>query len=87
MNDTCGSCGLAFRPEPGYYVGAMYVNYLTTAAVGLAAGLTLLDRVPLPALLVALAAFGLVFPVVFFRYSRSLWLALDQYIHSVVGDR
>ena len=26
VNDACASCALDFRQEPGYYVGAMWLN-------------------------------------------------------------
>ena len=80
MNPQCSVCSLNFGREQGYYVGAMYVNYGLTTAIGLAAGLLLLDRVPLKVLLGSLGVFGIVFPLAFFRHSRSLWLACEQYI-------
>lgn len=80
MNPTCGSCAFNFHPEPGYYVGAMYVNYLATAAIGMTAALLLLERVPLPRLVAGLSAFAILFPIWFFRISRSLWLGFDAYI-------
>jgi len=83
MAPACPSCGLDFRREPGYYVGAMYINYGLTAAVELAVGIPLADRVPMSTLTWPLAAFALLFPLWFFRYSRSLWLGLDLYITSL----
>lgn len=80
MAPQCSSCGLNFVREQGYYVGAMYLNYGLTAAIGLAAGLALVDRVPLRILLASLGGFGVVFPLVFFRHSRSFWLACEHYI-------
>ena len=35
MAPSCPGCGLDFRREQGYYVGAMYLNYGVTAAVEL----------------------------------------------------
>src|SRR5262249_54898084 len=35
MRDTCAACGLRYEREQGYFVGAIYVNYLLTAALGL----------------------------------------------------
>jgi hypothetical protein len=80
MRPACVACGLDFHPEHGYYVGAMYVNYLMTAGTGLAAALLLVERVPLARLLPPLLAFGLVFPVVTFRWSRAFWLGIQRYI-------
>jgi len=80
MEPLCSSCRLDFRREPGYYVGAMYINYGLTAGVMLAVGVPLADQVPLPALSWPLGSFAILFPLWFFRYSRSLWLGLDLYI-------
>jgi uncharacterized protein (DUF983 family) len=84
MPDACNGCGLDFKREQGYYVGAMYINYGVTTAVVLAVALPLLGKVPMDRLLWSLAAFSVFFPIWFFRYSRSLWLAADLYIVSHV---
>lgn len=83
MFDACATCGLDFRRESGYYVGAMYINYGVTAAVELSVGIPLAGRVPLSTLTWPLAVFALLFPLWFFRYSRSLWLGLDLYLTSL----
>src|SRR3712207_1948885 len=33
MNDPCPTCGLVFRREEGYFIGALYVSYTLSAAV------------------------------------------------------
>jgi hypothetical protein len=83
MPAACPSCGLDLRREQGYYVGAMYLNYGVTATVLLAVGIPLADRVPMSTLTWPLAGFALLFPLWFFRYSRSLWLGLDLYFSSL----
>lgn len=80
MADACPVCGLDYRREQGYYIGAMYINYGITATVLLSIGIPLVDKAPLPALLWPLGIFSLLFPLWFFRYSRSLWLGIDLYI-------
>jgi hypothetical protein len=86
MCPVCAACGLDFHPEHGSYVGAMYVRYLMTAGTGLAAALLRVDRVPLAWLLPPLAAFGLAFPVVTFRWSRALWLGIQRYVEERTTD-
>jgi uncharacterized protein (DUF983 family) len=79
MRDPCPSCGLRYEREQGYFVGAIYVNYALTTAVTLgsvlgldaAVGLSLAQQLALGITLGALV------PLVFFRYARSLWLAID----------
>ena len=83
MAPSCGSCGLDLRREHGYYVGAMYVNYGAPAAVLLSVGIPLADRLSRWTLSVPLGLFALLFPLWFFRYSRSLWLGIDLYITSL----
>jgi hypothetical protein len=82
MNAFCGSCGLNLHPEPGYYVGAMYINYGATVALGLLAAFLFARGATLRQLVPPLLGFGLVFPLVFFPFSRSFWLGMDLYISS-----
>jgi uncharacterized protein (DUF983 family) len=79
MADSCALCGLRFERAQGYFVGAIYVNYGVTvilavggffllwAGLGLSTGAQLAVLVPVVVL----------FPLWFFRYSRSLWLAIE----------
>jgi uncharacterized protein (DUF983 family) len=82
MHPACGACGLDFLREQGYYVGAMYINYGVTAGIEIAAGLWMVGRLTLVQLTIPLAVFAVIFPLVFFRYSRSLWLGLQTYVES-----
>jgi uncharacterized protein (DUF983 family) len=79
MAESCALCGLYFERAQGYFVGAIYVNYAIT--VGLAVvGFFLLWGVlgwSTGAQLAVLVPFVIVFPLWFFRYSRSLWLAVE----------
>ena len=82
LNDRCGSCSLDFRQEPGYYVGAMWLNYGATALTGIAGGLLLLGRIPTGALVATLSGWGLVFPILFFHHSRAIWLGGELWLRS-----
>ena len=82
MHPACATCGLDLRQESGYYVGSMYLNYLATASVGMTAALLLMGRVPGPALFAGLMAWALIFPLVFFRFARALWLGMDLWIRA-----
>ncbi len=41
MNKACPHCGVLLQPEPGFYQGAMYVQYAFTVVVFLVIGLSL----------------------------------------------
>ena len=79
MHERCPRCGLVLEREQGYFVGAIYVNYAATAVISIT-GFLLLDAytdIGLTAQILLWGAFGIAFPLFFFRYSRSLWLSLE----------
>ena len=84
MHETCGVCGLRFEREPGYFVGAIYVNYAVTAVLclGSAIALDVAIGIPLWAQLTLAGALAVLVPLGFFRYSRSLWLGIEHFVTS-----
>ena len=88
MNQACAVCHLQFEREPGYFVGAIYLNYAATAVVAIG-GYLLLDAyvaLTMTEQVVLWGAFSVAFPLLFFRYSKSLWLALDHFINPDAPD-
>lgn len=87
MHEGCANCGLRFSPEPGFYLGSIYINYgITVVGTGLLYALLVLgcgvsQRTALTACLVA----AVCFPIWFFRYARSLLLALDSAVNRQQG--
>lgn len=85
METACDCCQFVFDRGPGYFLGSTYINYgittlLTTwTYVVFHFGLDVDKRWLIP----GLAAFCVIFPVVFFRYARSLWLAFDCFLDPV----
>ena len=78
MHPECPQCHLKFEREQGFFVGAIYLNYGATVAVAVP-GFFILDYftgISLTRQLLLWGAFAVVFPLFFFRYSRSLWLSL-----------
>jgi len=77
----CSVCGFQFERGQGYFLGSTYINYgvttllMTWTYMVLRFGFDVSKSVLIP----ALAAFCVIFPVVFFRYARSLWLSFDCY--------
>jgi uncharacterized protein (DUF983 family) len=88
MHPECASCHLRYEREPGYFLGSIYINYgltavlVTTCYFALMASGIVADQA-VPWIVTALA---LVFPVWFFRYARSLWLAFDHFWDPMPGD-
>jgi uncharacterized protein (DUF983 family) len=89
MRPACTACGLAFEREPGYFSGAIYINYGLTVTLAFA-GYFALDAWrgwPTGWQLALWCPFVVLFPLWAFRYSRALWLALDQLIDPRDGRR
>jgi uncharacterized protein (DUF983 family) len=83
MRPACELCGLRFERAQGYFVGAIYVNYTITAAIVIGGYLVLwrYTTVSLAAQFAIWVPVAVLFPLWFFRYSRSLWLSLEYLIN------
>jgi uncharacterized protein (DUF983 family) len=81
MHERCSICGLRLDRGPGYYLGSIYINYGLTAVFVTAGFLAMFfsDIFTPQVQLIVLASFCVLFPLWFFRYARSLWLAMDLY--------
>jgi uncharacterized protein (DUF983 family) len=83
MHAACDLCGFRFERAQGYFVGAIYVNYGVTATIVMT-GYLLLWRYTDPPLAAQFAIWvpvAVLFPLWFFRYSRSFWLALEYLVN------
>src|SRR5262245_50275427 len=80
VKERCASCGLSCRPEGGYYIGAIYINYGVTCLVALAIGVgfAIADRMTTGIVVASIVAVACA--VCFFQYSRSIWLGIDTWI-------
>jgi uncharacterized protein (DUF983 family) len=87
MHERCPSCGLGFEREHGFFVGAIYINYAGTVAVALAAfyALELGTSVPFAWRLAVAVVCAALFPLFFYRYSKSFWLGLDWFVNPDEG--
>lgn len=83
MARECVLCGLRFERAQGYFVGAIYVNYAVTVMIALGGYFVLWSTtsVSTSAQLAIWVPFLLLFPLWFFRYSRSVWLALEYFVN------
>ena len=81
MNRRCQVCELEFEREPGYFTGAMYISY-GLAVLSVAPTGWLLFRLAVPDvwLYIAIGLQLVLTSPLLFRYSRTLWLHLDQLV-------
>jgi uncharacterized protein (DUF983 family) len=79
MHKKCSVCAFHFERGPGYFLGSTYINYGVTTLLTTWTYMVLRFgfEVSKSLLIPALAAFCVIFPVLFFRYARSLWLSFD----------
>ncbi len=86
LRDFCSTCSVRFEREEGYFLGAYALNLLVAELLGLGLALMLIFRTELRHLdLIWQEAIAVVlavsFPVLFFPYSRTVWIALDLTFH------
>lgn len=89
MAASCAVCELRFEREQGYFVGAIYLNFAATILI-VFPGYFALDHLLGPSLgaqLLLWGAFCVLFPLAFFRYSKSLWLAIDHVVDPETPDQ
>ena len=82
MNERCEGCGLPYEPQPGYYLGSVYINCGVTALFVTCGyfGLYFSTDIDRTVLLYSMLAFSVIFPACFFRHARCFWRGLDQLV-------
>jgi uncharacterized protein (DUF983 family) len=82
MAAECPECGVRLQREEGYFLGSIYFNYGTTCVIAGIIYFGMLFELELSktAALWSALLFAFFFPFWFWRYARSLWLLLDQYM-------
>lgn len=88
MNKQCPHCHFTFEREEGYFTSSMAINLVISELLVTAFALPLAANPSVPILPVLLigAPLALLLPVLFFPHSRSLWLAIDHYLHPLHRD-
>jgi len=81
----CPSCSALFKREAGFFVGAIMANVVTTEFLIMLVGLFLLVAVGIDyqRVMTALFATALLFPILFYHHSWSLWLGFDYIVESL----
>lgn len=79
MHRRCAGCGLHFEREPGYFLGASYLNYGVTVIACFAVTPIFVFALDwkIEKVIPIWIAVGTIVGLVFFRYARLFWLAMD----------
>jgi uncharacterized protein (DUF983 family) len=90
LKETCPSCGYRFERESGYWVGAITINMAVAEIIFFILFITvILATMPGvewgPLLIVAVVTNGLV-PLVFYPFSKTVWMAIDLHFHRFRED-
>jgi uncharacterized protein (DUF983 family) len=77
----CRICRLRFEREEGYWTGAIYVNLITTQFLIIGSLFTMMFGTDLGlwTQIIVLAAVGVIFPIYFYPFSKSIWLGMDYF--------
>jgi hypothetical protein len=74
-------CGHRFERDPGYWLGAVIVNTAVTFVLLIAMGLGMIlatwPNVPWTTVLIVTLVLNGLFPLFFYPFSRTIWVALD----------
>ncbi|MFN2578982.1 MAG: hypothetical protein ABR607_14985 [Pyrinomonadaceae bacterium] len=85
LKHSCDSCGVIFKREEGFFVGAIMANVIATEGFILLAYFACLlftnfsDRMMLTILFLV----GVSFPLAFYHHAWALWLAVDHLIEGL----
>ena len=85
LRHHCPNCRALFKREEGFFVGAIMANVLTTEFVILAVCFVWLMLIgsSYETVLAGLIVVGLLFPVLFYHHSWSLWLGFDYLVEGL----
>jgi uncharacterized protein (DUF983 family) len=81
LRESCPRCAYNFSREEGYWVGAIIINTAVTESLFLLLFIvTIIATAPdieWMVLLVIGVATNLIFPVIFYPFSKTIWMAFD----------
>jgi len=90
MKQRCPGCGLRFARIEGSWTGDLGINTIVTFGLMLLAfiGATLLmwNNLNVMVLAVIVAVIAVLFPVAFFPFTKTIWLAIDVVLRPVETD-
>ena len=85
LKHICSSCGVIFKREEGFFVGAIMANVVATEVFILIAyfACLLLTNLGDGAMLTILFVIGVSFPLAFYHHAWALWLGTDHLIEGL----
>lgn len=85
IKDHCSACGVSFKREEGFFVGAILANVVTTEFVILVVYVISLPIIGLndQIVLATLFVIAVLFPIAFYHHSWSFWLGFDHLVESL----
>jgi len=85
LKHRCDSCGVIFKREEGFFVGAIMANVVATEIIIVAIYLACITLTNLNegVVLTILFVLGISFPLAFYHHAWALWLALDHLIEGL----
>jgi uncharacterized protein (DUF983 family) len=85
LKHRCDACGVIFKREEGFFVGAIMANVVSTEMLIVAIYLACITLTNLNegVLLTILFIAGISFPLIFYHHAWSLWLAMDHLIEGL----
>jgi uncharacterized protein (DUF983 family) len=90
MVEQCPRCGHRFERQEGYWLGAIALNTFVTmgALVVTMVGLTIVLWPDPPWNLISIAVISVtaVMPVLFYPFSKTIWVAMELSLHPVEED-
>jgi uncharacterized protein (DUF983 family) len=86
LRESCPRCGVRFEREEGYFLGAYALNLVVAEFLGLGLAILLIFKTALrdAGLLwqeLVAVALAVAFPLLFFPFSRTVWIAMDLVFH------
>ena len=83
--DRCRTCGIRWRREEGFELGAVTINTVLTFIV-LTAAMTIgfirtSPEIPVLPMVLSLVGVAILMPIVIYPFTFTIWLALDLAVH------
>ena len=85
LKHTCSACGVIFKREEGFFVGAIMANVVATEVFILLVyfACVLFTNLGDRTMLTILFAIGVSFPLAFYHHAWALWLGMDHLIEGL----